>query len=122
MKLKKITCCVCGKEENPANWIESMQKELTKHQLCFTCNHWRKQNELDHTTRGEHGYAIVNGGHYTLNKPTNSYFKGFGGRKFKFEFLDGSVVECDNVWFQGNITDAHPHWREIMPDNAEIEW
>ena len=121
MKKEEFTCCICGKQEDPNNWVSECSEELTEHQMCFECNHWRKQHELDHTERGEHGYAIVNGGHYVLNKSIpNSYFKGFGGHKFKFEFFDGTIVECDNVWFQGDITEAHPHWREVMKDNAVI--
>lgn len=120
MKNKEITCCICGKKENPTNWIDECAKKLVKHQMCFECNHWREQHELDLTVRGEHNYAIVGGNHYVLCPPTNSYFKGFGGRKITFEFLDGTIKECDNVWYQGDITDAHPHWRELMPDNAMI--
>lgn len=121
MKLKKFNCCICGKEENSTNWVQDCGEKLMKHKMCFECNHWREQHELDITERGNYGYAIVDGGHYTLNPHTDSYFKGFGGRKFKFEFLDGTIVECDNVWFQGDLNrEAHSHWREVMPDNAKI--
>lgn len=121
MKLEKFTCCICGKEEDPTHWVQDCGEKLIKHQMCFECNHWREQHELDITERGEHGYAIVDGGHYTLHSHTNGYFKGFGGHRFKFEFNDGAVVECDNVWFQGDLNrEAHPHWREVMPDNARI--
>jgi hypothetical protein len=120
MKETEITCCICGKKENPNNWVKEYAEKLMKHQMCFECNHWRLQHEADIKERGEHGYAIVGGGHYTLHPHTDGYFKGFGGRKFKFEFFDGHIEECDNVWFQGDITEAHPHWREVMPDNAKI--
>ena len=121
MKKEKFICCICGKQESPTHWVDECGNELMEHQMCFECNHWRKQHELDITERGEHGYAIVNGGHYVLEKSApNNYFKGFGGHKFKFEFLDGTTVECDNVWFQGEVTKAHPHWREVMKDNAVI--
>ena len=89
--------------------------------MCFKCNFWRKQPGLDHTVRGEHNYAIVNGIHYVLAPHTNSYFKGFGGHQFTFEFNDGTIKECDNVWCQGDVTEEHPHWRELMPDNAVIK-
>lgn len=121
MELKKFNCCICGKGENPNEWVKDCSEELVKYQMCFECNYWRTQHELDNTERGEHGYAIVDGGHYTLHPHTESYFKGFGGHKFKFEFFDGTIVECDNVWFQGDLNrEAHPHWREVMPDNAKI--
>ena len=122
MKLKKFNCCICGKEEDPNEWVKDCGETLVKYQMCFTCNHWRKQHELDTTERGEHGYAVVNGGHYVLEKSTpKSCFNGFDGRKFTFELLDGITIECDNVWYQGDITEAHPHWRELMKDNAVIK-
>ena len=120
MKLEKFTCCICGKEEDPNEWVKDCGEKLVKHQMCFTCNHWREQHEADITERSKHGYAVVKGEHYVLCPHTDSYFKGFGGHKFKFEFSDGTVVECDNVWFQGDLKDAHPHWRNVMPDNAKI--
>lgn len=49
----------------------------------------------------------------------NDYFKGFGGAKTRITFNDGRVIECDNVWFQGDI--PHRFWK-LMPDNAVLEW
>ena len=118
MELKKFNCCICGKEEDPDKWLKDFSEKLVKHQMCFNCNHWREQYELDHTIRGKHNYAIIDGTHYVLEPHTDSGFRGFGGRKFVFEFNDGTVKECDNVWCQGDITE--PHWRELMPDNAVI--
>ena len=122
MKMKKFTCCICGKQEDPNNWVEDCGKKLVKHQMCFECNHWREQHELDHTVRGEHGYAIVNGCHYVLAPHSDSVFQGFGGSEVEVEFFDGTTVKCDNLWHQGDITEAHPHWRELMKDNAVIRW
>ena len=118
--MAKLKCSICGKELDTDELIDKCSKELEHHKLCFICNFWRAQHEADINVRGEHGYAIVNGEHYVLLPHTDGYFKGFGGRVFKFLFFDGTIVECDNVWYQGNINDAHPHWREIMPDNAKI--
>lgn len=120
MKQEKFICCICGKEENPTNWVQDCGEKLMKHKMCFECNHWRGQHEADLNERGKHNYAIVNGIHYVLAPHTDGYFKGFGGHKFKFEFLDGTIKECDNVWCQGDIKEAHPHWLEVMPDNAKI--
>ena len=113
-------CKICGQYEANTDWIESCKTELEEHQMCFTCNHWRQQHEADLNERGEHNYAIVNGIHYVLAPHTDSYFKGCGGNKFTFEFNDGTVKECDNVWCHGDITKAHPHWRKLMPDNTVI--
>lgn len=116
----KIKCSICGKEQSTDIYYKDFAQQLENLQLCFTCNFWKEQHELDLTERGEHNYAIVNGEHYVLAPPTNSPFKGFGGHLFTFKFFDGTTKQCNNVWFQGRITDAHPHWRELMPDNAEI--
>ena len=115
-----IKCSICGKKEVISNYIPETMKKLEKYQMCFKCNHWREQHELDINERGEHNYAIVNGTHYVLCPPTNSYFKGYGGRKFTFKFNDGTIKECNNVWCQGDVKDAHPHWQEIYKDNAVI--
>ena len=118
---RTITCQVCGKQENLSHWILSMAKELQKHNICFECNHWRKQHQLDQEEREPYTYAIVKGHHYVLGpEEDKSYFRGYGGHKFHFKFLDGTIKISTNVWHQGDIKEAHPHWREIMPDNAEI--
>ena len=114
-----MKCSICGKEEDISHWNDETQRELTRHQMCFQCNHWRNQMEED-KVRGEHNYAIVNGGHYVLMPQTNSPFQGFGGHLFKFKFKDGTVKECNNVWYQGNIREAHPYWEKMMSDNATI--
>ena len=114
-----MKCIICGKEEDISHWNDETQKELTKYQMCFHCNHWRNQHEED-KKRGEHNYAIVNGKHYVLLPPNDFPFKGFGGALFKFKFNDGTIKECSNVWFQGDIKEAHPYWKEVMPDNATL--
>jgi hypothetical protein len=119
MKKRTFRCHICGNVENPTNWVESCAKDLVRTKLCFKCHHWHVQHVND-VRSPKYSTAIVDGGHYMLCPHTDSYLKGFGGRKFKFEFIDGHIEECDNVWFQGDITEAHPHWRKIMPDNARI--
>lgn len=113
-------CKICGQYEANTDWIESCKTELEKHQMCFTCNHWRKQHEADLNERGEHNWAIVDGHHYVLAPHKDTGFKGFDGHMVTVRFNDGTVKQCDNLWHQGEI--HNPHWRELMPDNAEIEW
>lgn len=115
--IKKVTCCICGKEEDASHWCDDWANEMVENQMCFTCNHWRR-NYVEDCKSKPHTWAVVDGGHYRLCPPTNSYFKGFGGAKFIFRFNDGVIVECTNTWFQGNIKDAHPHWTNVMPNNA----
>ena len=111
----KFICKICGAEENTDRWFNG--KELEKHQMCQSCNHWREQYELDKTTRGEHGYAIFNGTHYTLlPKNDADVFKGFGDRNFNIKFNDGYEASCDNMWCQGQIPEGY--WRNLMKDNV----
>ena len=117
-----ITCKICGKEEELDHWCEDEQKQLKKHQMCFKCNHWRMNHELDMKKRGDHCWAIINGHHYVFgpNGEKDNWMKGFGGSRFKIKFKEGTIKETDNLWHQGDIKEAHQHWREVMPDNAEF--
>lgn len=119
-----MNCKICGAEIEEDRYIKSCTDELVSRQLCFTCNHWHNEHEADMNDpdRVNHGYAICKGVHYFLGPHTDSQFKGFGGHKVTVRFFDGVIKECDNLWCQGTITDAHPHWRNLMPDNAEIQW
>lgn len=111
----KFTCVICGTEENTERWING--DVLETFQMCQSCNHWREQNELDKTERGEHRYAIINGVHYVLQPHSVAeVFRGFGGRKFNIKFNDGYETMCDNLWCQGTIPEGY--WRDMMPDNA----
>lgn len=115
--MSKIICKICGTEEDTARWIDSAANKMREHKMCQNCLHWYEQLQLDKTERGPHGYAIIKGKHYTLLPATNGYFKGFGGRKFIFKFFDDeSIVECENVWYQGTVPEGY--WKELMPDNA----
>ena len=113
--MSKFVCKICGRQEDTERWING--EELEQHKMCTSCNHWREQDVLDHTERGEHGFAIINGVHYVLCPHTDAeVFRGFGGRKFQIKFNDGYETMCDNLWCQGDIPDGY--WRDKMPDNA----
>ena len=112
-------CKICGQYEENTDWNDEYTKMLDEQQLCFTCNHWRQQHEWD-KERGEHNWAVVGGHHYVLAPHKDSGFRGFYGRMVTVKFNDGTVKQCDNLWHQGEI--HNPYWRELMPDNAEIDW
>lgn len=115
----EFNCKICGREEDSERWISDVKKQVEENQICTHCLHWKTQQTLDDTERGNHNFAIVGGVHYTLHPASSGYFKGFGGRKFIFKFFDDeSIVECENVWCQGTIPPGY--WRDRMPDNAEI--
>lgn len=113
-------CKICGQYEANTDWIESCKTELEEHQMCFTCNHWRKQHEADLNERGEHNWAVVDGHHYVLAPHKDTGFRGFDGHMVTVRFNDGTVKQCDNLWHQGEI--HNPYWRKLMPDNAKIKW
>jgi hypothetical protein len=58
--------------------------------------------------------VIIDGQHYLFHE-TDSFIKGFGGRRFKIQFFDGRNIETNNLWFQGEIPDQ---FRSMLPDNA----
>ncbi len=115
----QIVCKICGNAEDTSKYIPPCAKDLEANNLCFTCNHWKTQHELDMSVRKDHKYAIIKGMHYVLCSHTdNNWPRGMGGKKYKIKFNDGFVAECDNLWCQGDIPNGY--WREIMPDNAEF--
>lgn len=112
-------CKICGTVEEPTRWIPKMEKQLKERTLCFGCNHWETQRLLDQTERGEHQWAVINGVHYVFLPHTGlEWPRGMGGVNHKIQFNDGTIVECDNVWCQGNIPEGY--WRNIFPDNAKF--
>lgn len=64
---------------------------------------------------------VINGKHYRIgtdNGRASADFKGFGGRKFGVQRLDGSEpFDVDDLWFQGPIP---PKWRQQLPDTARF--
>lgn len=80
-------------------------------------HYWMRQ--VDGDEEDQRG-VVVDGVHYRLgpNKPGRGEFKGFGGRRFEIEWLDGrpSVVTND-LWYQGRIPDKY---RILLPDNAKF--
>ena len=58
--------------------------------------------------------AVINGVHYRIGPPGGE-FRGFGGREYDIEFLDGRKVTTRNLWYQGPIP---PKYLIQIPDNA----
>jgi hypothetical protein len=91
---------------------------------CFTCAYWVHMTERDVYEGGaviveEEARQPVNAGdiewvHYCYDPKQpmldrtkrNSYPVGHGGRLFTIEYTDGTVVETNNLWYQGPI----PEW------------
>lgn len=63
--------------------------------------------------------VVVNGVHYRLGPDRKGApFKGFDGRRWEIEYLDGrpSVVTND-LWYQGRVPERY---RVLLPDNARF--
>lgn len=108
------TCKLCGKEIG-TGYMDSEQ--MLEEQLCFDCFFW-KQHYEDDKKRPAHTWAVIDGNHYLLESHTkDSAWAGCGGVMRKIKFYDGTIVECDNLWHQGRISDE---WIEKFPNNAEF--
>lgn len=81
---------------------------------------WKGKLRYLDTNHPQH-HLIVRAGHhhYYIGEERNepSSWKGFGGREWRVEFLDGRIVETDNLWSQGVIP---PKWRDALSDNAKL--
>ena len=64
---------------------------------------------------GQHYRIGANNGRSTTRRPA---FRGFGGREFEIEYLDGGRrITVNDLWYQGPIPPAH---RDRFPDNARF--
>lgn len=111
-----IHCKICNKEEYPENWTNG--DSMIEHQLCFDCEFWRMQHQLDVEQRGEHNWAVIDGHHYVIEPDNpNSYFQGFGGAEFQIQWDDSTIKTTKNLWHQGEIPEK---WKDTFPNNAKF--
>lgn len=106
-----MTCSKCGATGYHTNYYKPIPTEMSEHQMCFYCNHWRK-------TAKEPDLIIIEGTVYRDGgRKSKDYrgFLGFGGREFSIEMLDGRKVETNNLWHGGAVPEV---WRSVFPDNA----
>lgn len=84
-------CAVCGKE-----YVESFAGFCSER--CFEQDFWEKAldgNEI-----------VINKECYHVGPEEGpSFFRGFGGARFKIRMNDGKVIETTNLWNQGTIPD-----------------
>ena len=117
MEQKILKCKICGEEETPSRYYDG--DKLEEHQMCFSCNFWRDMLEKD-AKRAPHTVCMIDGTHYVIGDENSkeTYFRGFGGRRFQIEFNDGHKVVTTNLWCQG---EPSKYWRDKFPDNARFE-
>lgn len=107
-------CKICGSEIDTRNGYSQI---MLKEQLCYDCFFWKMHLE-DDKKRPAYSWAVIDGNHYVLEPHTNDIaWAGCGGAVYKIRFFDGTIVECDNLWHQGKISEE---WLEKFPDNAEF--
>ena len=110
-------CKTCGSPIESNHYIDGNVME--EHQMCFYCNFWREMLEED-SKRSPHTACMIDGTHYVIGPEDSeeTYFRGFGGRKFTIEFNDGTIVTTTNLWCQGEPEDDY--WKEKFPNNAKF--
>lgn len=104
---KSYICPSCGKSytrrHTPHSYIRNN---------CFDCSFWLEKTDYPDDIKNHQ--VIIDSQHYLFHE-TDSFIKGFGGRRFKIQFFDGRIIETNNLWFQGEIPDQ---FRSILQDNA----
>lgn len=65
---------------------------------------------------------IVNGTHYHTESE-DSNWKGFGGRKWVIEFLDGEKVVTTNLFMDGTVKNGEPDTARFLDDEGHpVGW
>jgi hypothetical protein len=106
-----VTCVECH-ERRHLYFLPELQERLVRDSCCYNCDFWRQRVAM----KDDPNVVRVDGEHYLIGEPF-LWFKGFDGRRFVIDFLDGRRVESDCLWIQGTIP---PHFRERLPDNARF--
>jgi hypothetical protein len=114
-----MICQYCG-DEIRFNYGEKIAERLKDQSSCFMCDFWLRR--IDDLTEIGDQCLIVDGVFYTIGReddPSPDKWRGFGGRRFDFEFfagpLKGEKGVTTNLWCRGDIP---PAFRESIPDNA----
>ena len=105
---KTYTCPSCGKSytrrHTPYSYIGNN---------CFDCSFWLGKTDYYSDYMANH-QVIINGEHFMLGE-TDSFVRGFGGRRFMIQFFGGRIIETNNLHGQGPIP---KRFRSVLPDNA----
>jgi hypothetical protein len=105
-----MNCIICGKEIEKSKYSNATLCS----DVCFEVNFWNGFIPI----KGWSNIVRIDGEHYVIESDNpNSYFKGFGGRKFIIEFFDGRKITTHNLWHQGTIPESH---KAILPNNAKF--
>ncbi len=107
---KTYKCPCCGKR-----FTRRLAPDAYVENNCYDCSFWLvKVNYPHYMVRHQ---VIISGHHYMWYAETAGFIRGFGGRRFKIQFLDGRIVETNNLWHNGQVPER---FRSMLPDNAEF--
>jgi hypothetical protein len=105
-------CRICG-DYVSAHFIEPLNSELIKENICFECHHWSR---IEKTLSDKRRFIIDNNSYWQENDNPNAAFQGHGGSLFRIKRFDSDdIIPTRNLWHQGEIPE---HWRERIPNNA----
>jgi hypothetical protein len=105
-------CKICGKIVS-TKFSESTKKQLIEKELCFSCDFWDELAKKTDRIIANHT-CYKDGGKKTNGDKS---CMGFGGADWKIRMNDGSLIETNNLWCNGDIP---KHFWERMPDNALV--
>lgn len=118
---EKITCHLCGKEQELYFW-DTLNDILKLTGLCHTCHFWihlayKLYNTSNHDVLVDQDYNILWPTKYE-GKLSNSS-KGFGGSWMKGVWDDGYTLVHDNWWTNGDVP---KHLRYLFKPNGKSVW
>lgn len=103
-----MTCKECN--SNIRLSYGNLNTELETNQVCIDCHFWT--NVLNSRKK-----IVISGKCYHIDPNEKSEYKGFDGRRFKIQFLDGTLIETTNLWHNGTVPE---HFLGRFPDNAKF--
>ncbi len=87
-------------------------ERMLEKNICFSCNFWDEMCDKKDRIIANHT-CYKNGG----RKSQKDGSLGFGGAEWKIKMNDGTLVETNNLWHNGEIPKRF--W-DRMPDNTVI--
>lgn len=117
----KETCTICGREDDPQDYISSpIKKLMIENHCCFHCAYWF--NRPKENLNGNLVPVIVNREHWSFRMGEGnpyakvSFNKSIPIGEYKYIlFEDGRLVIVTQLRFQGNIPE---YFERVLPNNA----
>lgn len=88
-------------------------KDLSILGLCFSCDLWTERVQSKRKIVIEH-VMYSDGGRKSRDE---AGFLGHGGREFKIEMNDSTIIKTNNLWCGGDVP---KRFQDEIPDNAKF--